>query len=161
MMNLDRNEGNILVQTVDDPSDELTLDLDLSSNPNIKRRLVPIDHGMSLPDSLEVCTFDLAWLAWSHAEKPFSQKSLDYISRIDVMRDIKLLEENFKFRPICLRNMRVSNMLLRKAAEAGLTLAMIGQILCRPDEDMDEPSLLEKMVGTARTCADLMAQVQS
>ena len=29
----------------------------------------------------------------------------------------------FKFRPICLRNMRISNMLLKKSALAGLTLA--------------------------------------
>lgn len=39
------------------------------------------------------------------------------------MKDIKLLEENFKFRPICLRNMRISSTLLKKSAEAGLTLA--------------------------------------
>lgn len=39
------------------------------------------------------------------------------------MKDIKLLEENFKFRPICLRNMRISATLLKKSAAAGLTLA--------------------------------------
>ena len=161
LLNLDRNEGNILVQTVEDSGrdDDLTIDYDPSSNPNIKRKLIPIDHGMTIPDSLEVCSFDLVWLGWTHADKPFSHQSLDFIRDIDVMKDIKLLEDNFKFRPICLRNMRISNILLKKAAEAGLTLANIGQILCRPDDDFDQPSLLEKMVQKARTCADMMAQV--
>ena len=32
------------------------------------------------------------------------------------------------------------------AVEFGLTLAQIGEILCRPDDDDEEPSLLEKAV---------------
>ena len=38
-------------------------------------------------------------------------------------------------------------MLLKMGAlEFGLTLAQIGSILCRPDDDDEEPSLLEKAV---------------
>lgn len=157
-MNLDRNEGNILVQTFDDePSDDLTIDYDFRCNPNVKKILIPIDHGMSIPESLEVCSYDLIWLSFNQAEKPFSEKSLQYIKHLDVMKDIKLLQANFKFRPICLRNMRISNMLLKKGAAAGLTLANIGQILCRPDEDDEQPSMLETMVSKARVCANMMA----
>lgn len=76
IMNLDRNEGNILVQAIEDPNiDEYSLDinnLDIRKDPNMKRRLVPIDHGMSIPENLEVCSFDLVWLSFSHAERPFS-----------------------------------------------------------------------------------------
>ena len=100
-----------------------------------KRRLIPIDHGLSIPDTLAVCSYDLVWLSFAHAEQPFSEQSLEYIRSIDIMQDIKLLEETFKFRPQCLRNMRISSTLLKKGAEAGLTLAQIGQILYRPDED--------------------------
>ena len=82
-----------------------------------------------------MCSYDLVWLSFSQAERPFSEKSLEYIRSIDIMQDIKMLEETFKFRPQCLRNMRISSTLLKKGAEAGLTLAQIGQILCRPDED--------------------------
>jgi hypothetical protein len=89
----------------------------------VKRRLIPIDHGMSIPETLEVCSYDLIWLSFSQANKPFSQKSLNYIKSIDIMKDINLLEDIFKFRPICLRNMRISTTLLKKSAEAGLTLA--------------------------------------
>ena len=101
----------------------------------LKRRLIPIDHGLSIPDTLAVCSYDLAWLSFAQAEQPFSEKSLEYIRNIDIMQDIKMLEETFKFRPQCLRNMRISSTLLKKGAEAGLTLTQIGQILCRPDED--------------------------
>lgn len=59
------------------------------------------------------------------------------------MADIENLEKTFKFRPQCLRNMRISSTLLKKGAKAGLTLAQIGQILCRPDEDDEQPSILE------------------
>lgn len=97
--------------------------------------LVPIDHGLSIPDTLEIITWDLVWLNFAQADQPFSLKSLEYIENIDIMSDIKLLEETFKFRPICLRNMRISATLLKRAAKQGLTLAQIGQILCRPDED--------------------------
>jgi len=62
-------------------------------------KLVPIDHGLAVPDTLEICSFDLVWLSYAQAERPFSQKSLDYIRKIDIMDDIKMLESTFKFRP--------------------------------------------------------------
>lgn len=46
LCNLDRNACNILVS---------------NSEP---KTLIPIDHGLSLPDSLEVCSYDLAWLSF-------------------------------------------------------------------------------------------------
>ena len=55
--------------------------------------------------------------------------------------------------------MRISCTLLKKGAEAGLTLSQIGQILCRPDEDDEQPSLLEQIVRKARMCANMMAQL--
>ena len=65
-----------------------------------------------------------------------------------------MLEESFKFRPVCLRNMRISSTLLKKGTQAGLTLAQIGQILCRPDDDDTEPSILETIVHRSRHVAD-------
>ena len=47
--------------------------------------------------------------------------------------------------------MKVSSLLLKKAAARGLTLQQIGQILCRPDDDDSEPSPLEKIVKKAET----------
>lgn len=51
LMNLDRNAQNILVTKCSDNS----------------LRLVPIDHGLTIPDNLEVCSFDLEWLKYEQA----------------------------------------------------------------------------------------------
>lgn len=91
---------------------------------------------------------------------PFSAKSLSYIKKIDPVRDIQLIEKTFHFRPVCLRNIRISTTLLKSAAEEGLTLEQIGQILCRPDEDDSMPSLLEKIVQKARQITDMMIKMQ-
>ena len=60
-----------------------------------------------------------------------------------------MLEDNFKIRPICLRNFKISTQLLQRGAARGLTLTQLSQIFCRPDDDDTEPSLLEKAVAKA------------
>lgn len=101
ILNLDRNECNILV----------TYKKKANTNKRVKT-LNPIDHGLCIPDNLAVCSFDLAWLSWRQAEKPFSNKTMKFIEAIDIDEDIKLLENTFKFRPICLRNIKISSLLL-------------------------------------------------
>ena len=53
LLNLDRNACNILVQN----------DFDAETGKEYKK-LVPIDHGMTIPDSLEICSYDLVWLSF-------------------------------------------------------------------------------------------------
>lgn len=55
-MNLDRNECNILV----------TEKFDEKKKKHVKK-LIPIDHGLCIPDNLAVCSFDLCWLSWDQA----------------------------------------------------------------------------------------------
>ena len=57
-----------------------------------------------------------------------------------------MLDKTMKFRPICLRNFRISSTLLKEAASISLTLKDIGNIICRPDEDDSIPSVLEVIV---------------
>ena len=109
ILNLDRNTCNILVA---------------QDHPGAEMKLVPIDHGLSIPDTLSVCSYDLAWLAFPQAEEPFSARSLSYIEALDIEKDIVTLEQSLQFRPNCLRNMRISSTLLKIGAiEFGLTLA--------------------------------------
>jgi hypothetical protein len=137
-MSLDRNSCNILVQKQENSG---------------ALKLIPIDHGLTLPDSLEVATYDLVWLDFKQAHEPFSQKTLQYIDNLDIDRDVTHCEQSFNIRPICLRNMKCSGSLLKEAASKGLTLAQIGEILCRPDEDDEEESVLERIVNKATECA--------
>ena len=67
MLNLDRNNCNILVQQrlpsfmqfeVDSSNDSANSS---ESYENKNLSLVPIDHGLSIPDTLEVSSYNLAW----------------------------------------------------------------------------------------------------
>lgn len=53
ILNIDRNDGNILVKPK----------LDRKSGRKVWT-LTPIDHGLCIPDNLTVCSFDLAWMSW-------------------------------------------------------------------------------------------------
>lgn len=119
---------------------------------------MPIDHGAAFPDNLAAQSYELEYLSWQAANEPFSEKNLAYIRGINTLEDIRMLDRFLYFRPICLRNVRISTTLLKMGAEAGLTVAKIGQILCRPDDDDNEPSILEQIVLKARQLADLKSK---
>lgn len=51
--------------------------------------------------------------------------------------------------------MKITTLLLKAAAAKGLTLAQIGEIFCRPDEDDTIQSLLECIVQKATLCSSL------
>ena len=72
-----------------------------------------------------------------------------------------MLEKTFKFRPICLRNIKISTILLKQGAKSGLNLEQIGKILCRPDDDETQFSLLERIVDKARLITDMMCKMRS
>ena len=57
LLNLDRNSCNILVQNHFNPK-----------TGEEAKTLVPIDHGLTIPDSLSIQSFDLAWLDFPQAE---------------------------------------------------------------------------------------------
>ena len=53
IFNLDRNDQNILVKIKKDPKTK-----------KLVRKLVPIDHGMSIPESFEITSFEIVWMDW-------------------------------------------------------------------------------------------------
>lgn len=57
LLNLDRNEQNILVRN------KIKMDKKTNKKRQV-RTLVPIDHGLCIPDNLAICSFDIAWLSW-------------------------------------------------------------------------------------------------
>jgi len=128
IFNKDRHGGNILLREKDDGTIEL----------------IPIDHGLSLPSTLDRAWFD--WLNWPQAKVPFNDETREYIDRIDVEADIKTLRE-IGISEESIRTMIISTTLLKKGAAANLTLYEIASMVCRPD--LDTPSLLESMVEKA------------
>lgn len=137
MANTDRNEANILVQR--------SQRFSYCNGEDIN--LIPIDHAYSLPDTIEIAWTDWVWLEWPQAKVPFDERGKAYIRDLDIDADIEHLRTNLGIRETCLRTMRITGMLLKKGAAAGLTLHQIATIICR--NDLDAPSELEIMCSQA------------
>ncbi|PRP75782.1 hypothetical protein PROFUN_08776 [Planoprotostelium fungivorum] len=125
LMNGDRHEGNILVQR----------------SPR-GCHLIPIDHGYCLPRTLDKCWF--CWLTWPQAKVPFGGEELEYITSIDIEKDIKMLRR-MDITEDVLENYRIACLLLKHGASRGMTAYDIGAILCRV-KGIDKESELEKML---------------
>lgn len=94
----------------------------------------------------EDCTFD--WLYWPQARQPYSAETTEYIKSLDAEEDIALLKFYGWVLPLeCARTLRISTMLLKKAAERGLTPYVIGGIMCR--ETLTKESVIEEIVQEA------------
>jgi len=73
----------------------------------------------------------------------------DYIENLDAEKDVRLLKRKFKdtFRREHFRILRISTMLLKKAAKADLSFFDIASIMCRSKPK--EPSMLEILCSEA------------
>jgi len=72
-----------------------------------------------------------------------------------------MLDKSLNLRPICLRNMRLSNILLKMGAEAGLNLGEICKIWCRTDDEGEVKSILEGLVERAQRQADIVEEIRN
>ena len=59
---MDRNSCNVLVR-----------------HGNSGVELVPIDHGLSLPDLLKIAEYDLMWMGWGLLKEPLTEEAVKYI----------------------------------------------------------------------------------
>jgi hypothetical protein len=109
--------------------------IDFNGTTKLKKdyQLIPIDHGLSFPDSFEIYTHELIWMEYSQAKQPFSDEVLKFIDNIEPVQDCKRLSEKLGFREICLRNFRIAQITLKKCARQGLTAYQIGSIVYRDD----------------------------
>jgi len=140
IFNTDRHGGNILMSENDDGVYKLT----------------PIDHGYSLPTSLDRAWFD--WLTWPQSRVPFDDETKRYIAAIDPDEDAKMLRQYLPIPDESILIMRISTLLLKKGVQHNLTLSQIGTIASR--KMPDKPSVLEIMVEEARAIAKLICDQQ-
>eukprot|EP01018_Ginkgo_biloba_P023453 Gb_24005 [translate_table: standard] len=132
LANADRHGGNILVCKQGEQS---------------AIQLVPIDHGYCLPENFEDCTFD--WMYWPQARQKYKPKVLRYIESLDADKDIELLRSHgWTLSLDCSRVLRVSTMLLKKGAAAGLSPYEIANIMCR--ESLNKTSEIENILEEAQ-----------
>ncbi|XVF43296.1 hypothetical protein PTKIN_Ptkin02bG0028700 [Pterospermum kingtungense] len=138
IFNTDRHAGNLLVRKLD----------------GIGRfgqvELIPIDHGLCLPETLEDPYFE--WIHWPQASIPFSEDELDYIEKLDPLKDCEMLRRELPMiREACLRVLVLCTIFLKEAAAFGLCLAEIGEMMSREFRaGEEEPSELEVVCLEAR-----------
>lgn len=131
ILNTDRHAGNLLVRKTDGIGGFGQVEL------------VPIDHGLCLPENLEDPYFE--WIHWPQASIPFSEDELEYIKNLDPFRDSEMLRMELPMiRDACLRVLVLCTIFLKEAAAFGLCLAEIGEMMSREFQgDEEEPSELE------------------
>ncbi|VAH38446.1 unnamed protein product [Triticum turgidum subsp. durum] len=144
IFNTDRHGGNVLVRKLDGGTGRF----------GCQTELFPIDHGLCLPENLEDPYFE--WIHWAQASIPFSEEELEYISKLDPMRDAAMLRGELPMiREACLRVLILCTIFLKEAAAFGLCLAEIGEMMTREFRGMEEePSKLEVVCMEARKKVD-------
>ncbi|CAN8317743.1 unnamed protein product [Cochlearia groenlandica] len=141
VLNLDRHAANMLVKRCDQ---------DKVYNRVGTAELVPIDHGLCLPECLDDPYFE--WLNWPQALVPFNDTELQYISNLDPFKDAELLRNELQSLPeSAIRVLIVCTIFLKQAAAAGLCLADIGEKMTRDfSRGEDSFSLLETLCTKAK-----------
>ncbi|XP_030526037.1 phosphatidylinositol 4-kinase gamma 8-like [Rhodamnia argentea] len=134
MLNLDRHAGNILVKK------HLN---EISTTGSLE--LVPIDHGLCLPEFLEDPYFE--WLHWPQASVPFSDIEGEYISNLDPFKDAELLRTEVpSLKESSVRVLILCTIFLKHTAAAGFCLADIGEMMTRQfSSGQENLSLLEEL----------------
>ncbi|MCE3049370.1 hypothetical protein HAX54_044719 [Datura stramonium] len=138
LLNLDRHAGNLLVKH---GKESYAVD---------SAELVPIDHGLCLPESLDDPYFE--WLHWPQASIPFSESEMEYICGLDPFKDADLLRSELpSIRESSIRVLVVCTIFLKQAATLGLCLAQIGEMMTRKCYGgQEEWSALEKICFSAK-----------
>ncbi|KAM0943092.1 putative 1-phosphatidylinositol 4-kinase [Dioscorea sansibarensis] len=136
IFNTDRHAGNLLVKKLGGGDGRFGGQMDL----------IPIDHGLCLPENLEDPYFE--WIHWPQASIPFSDDELKYIADLDPSRDSDMLRSELPMiREACLRVLVLCTIFLKEAAALGLCVAEIGEMMSREFKGgvEEEPSELEML----------------
>ncbi|KAI3826399.1 hypothetical protein L1987_00447 [Smallanthus sonchifolius] len=141
IFNTDRHAGNLLVKKLNDDGVQ-------------RFELIPIDHGLCLPEDLEDPYFE--WIHWPQASIPFTEEELKYIKDLDPYKDANMLESELPMiKKTCHHVLIMSTIFLKEAAAHGLSLSEIGEMMSRKfRHGKEEPSALELLCMDARRLVD-------
>ncbi|XP_074306802.1 phosphatidylinositol 4-kinase gamma 8-like [Silene latifolia] len=147
LLNIDRHAGNMLVGKYQHDRQSLGA-----------AELVPIDHGLCLPEWLDDPYFE--WLHWPQALVPFSDVEMEYIMNLDPFEDAKLLRtELHGLGEASIRVLVVCTIFLKRAASAGLCLGDIGEMMTRDSHGGEETmSVLESVCARAKDTVFMLSK---
>ncbi|CAO2831545.1 unnamed protein product [Amaranthus hypochondriacus] len=141
VLNIDRHSGNILVGKYE---------RDMHKHNFGAANLIPIDHGLCLPEWLDDPYFE--WLHWPQSSIPFSDDEMNYISKLNPFEDAKLLRTQVpSLGEASIRVFVVCTIFLKGAASVGLCLGEIGEMMTRDCLGGEETmSVLETVCARAK-----------
>lgn len=139
LLNLDRHAGNMLVKKGHEYRGVGASDL------------VPIDHGLCLPEWLDDPYFE--WLHWPQASVPFTESEVEFILDLDPFKEGELLRRELpSMRESSIRVLILCTVFLKQAAKSELCLADIGEMMTREFDGGEETiSVLENICLKAKT----------
>ncbi|CAK9095391.1 Phosphatidylinositol 4-kinase gamma 6 (AtPI4Kgamma6) (PI-4Kgamma6) (PI4K gamma 6) [Durusdinium trenchii] len=114
IFNTDRHSGNILCKKEGDIS-----------------KLIPIDHGLSLPDWHFLAEAYFDWQHWAQAQTPFDGETLRVITALDRAKDAETLR-SLSFTESCIATNQICTIALQVSARNGLVLEDLGKMFQRP-----------------------------
>jgi len=117
VLNMDRNDENLLVQKSDS--------VDGWS-------LIPIDHTYCFPSKVNSY---FNWQYWNQARKPFSEETLNIIASIDPLVNAQLLLD-LEIEEESVRNVVASTLLLQSAAKKGYNLFQVASMVSGKENDL-------------------------
>ncbi|KAH7667229.1 1-phosphatidylinositol 4-kinase protein [Dioscorea alata] len=147
LLNVDRHAGNILVKRNSGDENDTSAEL------------VPIDHGLCLPEILDDPYFE--WLHWPQAAVPFSEAEAEYIASLHPFKDADILRlELPMIKESSVRILVLCTVFLKGAAAAGLCLADIGGMMTREFHGLREgPSALEALCKKVEEMVNVVSSI--
>ena len=113
-----------------------------------EKTLIPIDHGLCLPDVRELGEAWFEWLQWEQCKHALSKEEIDWVNVIDIDRDANILNK-LHVRPEAIMTLYVTTHFLKLAVRSGWTLFDIGSYMQRPNLDPQSRSGLELLIEKA------------
>eukprot|EP01103_Thecamoeba_quadrilineata_P021433 TRINITY_DN9859_c0_g1_i1.p1 TRINITY_DN9859_c0_g1~~TRINITY_DN9859_c0_g1_i1.p1 ORF type:complete len:421 (-),score=93.66 TRINITY_DN9859_c0_g1_i1:66-1328(-) len=148
LLNTDRHGGNILVRRVECGRKKLSNNNNIYINRTVNK-LVPIDHGMCLPDStLSYEDLYFEWENWPQAKTPFEPTIRKYVEDIDLWAEVQVLR-GLGIREECIRLMVVTSTLVKVTAARGFSPSAIAQLMRRVANEIDLDKIMPYLSGPA------------
>ncbi|CEP00509.1 unnamed protein product (mitochondrion) [Plasmodiophora brassicae] len=138
IFNLDRHEGNLLVERRPPGASKL------------KVSLAPIDHGFSMPSWAQLSDAFFCWSSWRQARIPFSKDTRAYVAALDPIADVSTLV-TLGIAPECVLTYVICSTFVQVAvADGDLTLADLAIWMQRNiAQQPGRPSALETLINRA------------
>lgn len=128
VLNDDRNGDNILYKKID----------------KNYIQLIPIDHGLILPDNLEINNFNICWYFWKQIKKPICEKLKKFIKKLNPHKNALMLKKKLDLRTACLVNFMIAEIFLKKCVFENMNIFEIVNLVYREDDEVRSP--LERIV---------------